>query len=45
MSFRYEDNGHAALEQLWGRFVPPLTPEQIDLSIKLLQKIKDRKRC
>lgn len=32
------------LKQLWGEFVPPLTPEQVNLSVKLWQKIQARKR-
>jgi hypothetical protein len=44
MSFNPEDNAQTELKQLWGRNVPPLTPEQIDLSIKLWQKIKVRKQ-
>ena len=32
------------LKQLWGRNVPPLTEDQIDLSIKVWQKIKARKQ-
>lgn len=37
------DSNREELKQLWGGFVPPLTPEQIDLSIKLCQKIKSRR--
>lgn len=43
MSSKPEDNTQTALKQLWGEFVPPLTSEQIDLSIKLWPKIKARK--
>lgn len=31
------------LKQLWGSFVPSLTPEQIDLAVQLCPKIKQRK--
>ncbi len=44
MSFKPFDDPQAELKQLWGSFVPSLTPEQIDLSIKLWQKIKTRKQ-
>lgn len=44
MSFKFKDSNQPELEQLWGRFVPSLTPEQTDLSIKLWQKIKARKQ-
>ncbi len=44
MTLKRKDSNQPELEQLWGRFLPPLTPEQIDLSIKLCQKIKARKQ-
>lgn len=37
------DSTQAELKQLWGGRVPTLTPEEIDLSIKLWQKIKARR--
>ncbi len=44
MSFKPQDGTKAELKQLWGGFVPPLTPEQINLSLKLWQKIQARKQ-
>ncbi len=44
MLFESKDDTQAQLQQLWGRFMPSLTPEQIDLSIKVWQKIKHRKQ-
>ncbi len=44
MSPKIQDNNRAELKQLWGRNVPPLTPDEIDLSIKVWQKIKARKQ-
>ena len=44
MSFKPQSNTQAQLKQLWGGFVPPLTPEQIDIALKVLQKIKTRKQ-
>ena len=44
MSFKPNDGIQVELKQLWGGKVPPLTPEQIDLSLKLWQKIKTRKQ-
>jgi hypothetical protein len=44
MSFELTDSCRAELKQLWGGTkVPPLTPEQIELSLKLWHKIKSRK--
>lgn len=37
------DSIPAELKKLWGVKVPPLTPEQIDLSIQLWRKIEVRK--
>ena len=42
MSSKLNENTQAVLKQLWGRHVPPLTEEQIELSIKVWQKIKAR---
>lgn len=45
MSSESVDSRQADLKQLWGGGnVPPLTPEQTDLSLKLWQKIKTRKQ-
>lgn len=45
MSSELPDRSKADLSQLWGGGqVPPLTSEQIDLSLKLWQKIKTRKQ-
>lgn len=38
------DNSRHELKQLWGEFLPPLTPEQAELSVKLWQKIQVRKQ-
>jgi hypothetical protein len=40
MLLKPKDSTQAQLKQLWGGFVPSLTPEQIDLSIQLWEKIK-----
>lgn len=39
-----KDSEQTELKRLWGSFVPPLTPEQIELSIKIWEKIKTRKQ-
>ena len=45
MSFESDDSRKADLKQLWGGGkIPPLTPEETDLSLKLWQKIKTRKQ-
>ena len=44
MSLKPKDSTQAQLKQLWGGFVPSLTPEQIDLSIQLWEKIKARRK-
>lgn len=44
MSFKSKDSAQAVLRQLWGRNVPPLTSEEIDLSVQAWQKIKTRKQ-
>jgi len=44
MSFKYKDSDQAALRDLWGGNVPPLTPQEIELSVKVWQKIKARKQ-
>lgn len=45
MSVEPSANKEAELRQLWGGgTVPPLTPKEIDLSIKLWEKIKTRKQ-
>ena len=45
MSVEPSVNKEAELRQLWGGgTVPPLSPKEIDLSIKLWQKIKTRKQ-
>jgi hypothetical protein len=39
------DNANLSqLKQLWGEFLPPLTPEQAQLSVQLWQKIQARKQ-
>ena len=43
MSVQSNDS-HQALKQLWGEFVPPLTPEQVELATRVWQKIKVRKQ-
>ena len=42
MSSKLNENTQTVLKQLWGRNIPPLTEEQIELSIKVWQKIKAR---
>ena len=44
MSFKAKDNKQAELRQLWAGKVPPLTPEQTEVSLKLWQKIKVRRQ-
>lgn len=45
MSFEPSSNRKAELQQLWGGGqVPPLTPEEVELSLKLWQKIQKRKQ-
>ncbi len=45
MSFELTSTSKAELQQLWGGAkVPPLTQEQVELSLKLWQKIKKRKQ-
>jgi len=44
MSFQPNHNTQAELKQLWGRDVPPLTSDEVELSIKLWQKIKARRQ-
>ncbi len=45
MSLEPTDSRTEELKQLWGGGkVPPLTVEQIDLSLKLWHKIKERKQ-
>lgn len=45
MPFESPDPSTIDLQQLWGGGkVPPLTPEQTDLSLQLWQKIKTRKQ-
>ena len=43
MLVKSSDN-RQALKQLWGEFVPALTPEQVELATKMWQKIKARKQ-
>lgn len=43
MSSQPQDNKQA-LKQLWGRNVPPLTKDEIEMSLKVWQKIKARKQ-
>ena len=40
---RPPDDSNHQLKQLWGEFMPALTPEQAELSVKLWQKIQARK--
>ena len=42
MSSKLNENTQTVLKQLWGRNVTPLTEEEIELSIKVWQKIKAR---
>lgn len=44
MLSRLNENTQAVLKQLWGSNVPQLTEDQIDLSIKVWQKIQARKQ-
>lgn len=44
MLSKLNENTQAVLKQLWGRNVPQLTEDQIDLSIKVWQKIQARKQ-
>ncbi len=39
-----DDNSVSQLRQLWGEFLPPLSPEQAQLSVQLWQKIQARKQ-
>lgn len=39
-----DDKSGSQLRQLWGEFLPPLSPEQAQLSVKLWQKIQARKQ-
>ena len=43
MSVKSKDS-HQALKQLWGEFVPSLTPEQVELATRVWQKIKLRQQ-
>lgn len=38
-----DDSNQRQLKQLWGEFMPALTPEQAEISVKLWQKIQARK--
>lgn len=44
MQFKNKDSHQAVLKNLWGRNVPPLTLEEIELSVQVWQKIKARKQ-
>ena len=44
MYFKSEKITQIELRELWGEFLPPLTSEQINLSIKVWHKIKARKQ-
>ncbi len=44
MQPRPDDTSLNQLRQLWGEFLPPLTPEQAQLSVQLWQKIQARKQ-
>ena len=44
MSLKSKDSRQAELRQLWAGKVPPLTPEQTEVSLKLWQKIKARRQ-
>lgn len=44
MLSKFNENTQSVLKQLWGRNVPPLTEDQIDISIKVWQKIQARKQ-
>lgn len=43
MSLKPKDTPLTELKQLWGESIPSLTPEQIELSIQLWNKIKVRR--
>lgn len=43
MSLKPKDTPQTELKQLWGEFIPSLTPEEIELSIQLWHKIKARR--
>ena len=44
MSLKLSDSTQPELKLLWGARVPRLTPEEIDLSIQVWQKIKARRQ-
>lgn len=44
MHFKNKDSNQAVLKNLWGRNVPPLTSEEVELSIQVWQKIKARRQ-
>ena len=44
MSYKSQNNTQDQLKQLWGRNVPPLTSDEIELSIKVWQKIEARRQ-
>lgn len=44
MQFKNKDSHQTVLRNLWGRNVPPLTTEEIELSVQFWQKIKSRKQ-
>ena len=44
MSLKLSDTTQPELKHLWGARVPRLTPEEIDLSIQVWQKIKVRRQ-
>lgn len=44
MQFKNKDSHQAVLKNLWGQNVPPLTSEEIELSVQIWKKIKARRQ-
>ena len=44
MHLKNRDSNQTVLVSLWGRNVPPLTAEEVELSVQVWQKIKARRQ-
>lgn len=44
MQYKNKDNNQAVLRSLWGRNVPSLTSEEVELSVQAWKKIKARRQ-
>ena len=44
MQFKNRDNNQAVLKSLWGQNIPHLTSEEVELSVRVWQKIKARRQ-